>query len=217
MTSQGLGAESKNLYPFLLPVIQLSTDVSQPPHVYLLEDGLELWYLHCTHTHTVTHTRMFTHTCVLTHAVFESFPTCDRGNARSSDANSQCHTPPGRCLSSTHCAQPPCRLTPSISLSVAPPLSNLSSFPAQPLTFLSLRQNSPHLSPRVPLLHRSAFLLFLTISELCSSSFSLLLPLSLSLLSRSLFSVLSLSYNALVPPPNRLQAVGLRWTRIPHT
>lgn len=42
--SQGLGAESKNLYPFLLPVIQLSTDVSQPPHVYLLEDGLELWY-----------------------------------------------------------------------------------------------------------------------------------------------------------------------------
>lgn len=41
--SQGLGAESKNLYPFLLPVIQLSTDVSQPPHVYLLEDGLELW------------------------------------------------------------------------------------------------------------------------------------------------------------------------------
>ncbi|KAI6058121.1 importin-11 [Aix galericulata] len=40
---QGLGADSKDLYPFLLPVIQLSTDVSQPPHVYLLEDGLELW------------------------------------------------------------------------------------------------------------------------------------------------------------------------------
>ncbi|NXG42691.1 IPO11 protein, partial [Psilopogon haemacephalus] len=40
---QGLGADSKNLYPFLLPVIQLSTDVCQPPHVYLLEDGLELW------------------------------------------------------------------------------------------------------------------------------------------------------------------------------
>ncbi|PKU38021.1 importin-11 isoform x2 [Limosa lapponica baueri] len=39
----GLGADSKSLYPFLLPVIQLSTDVSQPPHVYLLEDGLELW------------------------------------------------------------------------------------------------------------------------------------------------------------------------------
>ncbi|KAM9590593.1 importin-11-like [Morphnus guianensis] len=40
---QGLGADSKNIYPFLLPVIQLSTDVSQPLHVYLLEDGLELW------------------------------------------------------------------------------------------------------------------------------------------------------------------------------
>ncbi|NXL84061.1 IPO11 protein, partial [Alectura lathami] len=40
---QALGAESRNLYPFLLPIIQLSTDVSQPPHVYLLEDGLELW------------------------------------------------------------------------------------------------------------------------------------------------------------------------------
>ncbi|KAM8793622.1 importin-11-like [Eudromia elegans] len=40
---QGLGADSKNLYSFLLPVIQLSTDVFQPPHVYLLEDGLELW------------------------------------------------------------------------------------------------------------------------------------------------------------------------------
>uniref|UniRef100_A0A673H2M6 Importin-11 n=1 Tax=Sinocyclocheilus rhinocerous TaxID=307959 RepID=A0A673H2M6_9TELE len=35
---QGLGAESKNLYPFLLPVIQLSTDVSQPPHVYLVSE-----------------------------------------------------------------------------------------------------------------------------------------------------------------------------------
>uniref|UniRef100_A0A4W4GIK1 Importin N-terminal domain-containing protein n=1 Tax=Electrophorus electricus TaxID=8005 RepID=A0A4W4GIK1_ELEEL len=40
---QGLGAESRNLYPFLLPVIHLSTDVCLPPHVYLLEDGLELW------------------------------------------------------------------------------------------------------------------------------------------------------------------------------
>uniref|UniRef100_A0AAQ6ANM2 Importin-11 n=1 Tax=Amphiprion ocellaris TaxID=80972 RepID=A0AAQ6ANM2_AMPOC len=49
---QGLGAESKNLYPFLLPVIQLSTDVSQPPHVYLLEDGLELWYGHTCSTLT---------------------------------------------------------------------------------------------------------------------------------------------------------------------
>ncbi|KAM8960146.1 importin-11 isoform 2-T2 [Pelodytes ibericus] len=40
---KGLGEDSKSLYPFLLPVLELSTDVSQPPHVYLLEDGLELW------------------------------------------------------------------------------------------------------------------------------------------------------------------------------
>ncbi|XP_075039084.1 importin-11 isoform X2 [Mixophyes fleayi] len=40
---KGLGGDSQNVYPFLLPVIQLSTDVSQPPHIYLLEDGLELW------------------------------------------------------------------------------------------------------------------------------------------------------------------------------
>ncbi|KAM4054020.1 importin-11 [Anomaloglossus baeobatrachus] len=40
---KGLGGDSQNFYPFLLPVIQLSTDVSQPPHIYLLEDGLELW------------------------------------------------------------------------------------------------------------------------------------------------------------------------------
>ncbi|XP_073440360.1 importin-11 isoform X2 [Dendrobates tinctorius] len=40
---KGLSGDSQNLYPFLLPVIQLSTDVSQPPHIYLLEDGLELW------------------------------------------------------------------------------------------------------------------------------------------------------------------------------
>lgn len=41
---QGLGTLSSNLYPFLIPVIQFSTDVSQPPHVYLLEDGLDLWF-----------------------------------------------------------------------------------------------------------------------------------------------------------------------------
>jgi len=40
---QALGAVSENLSPFLLSVIQLSTDVRQACHVYLLEDGLELW------------------------------------------------------------------------------------------------------------------------------------------------------------------------------
>ncbi|XP_066514944.1 importin-11 [Hoplias malabaricus] len=51
---QGLGAECRNLYPFLLPVIQLSTDVSQPPHVYLLEDGLELWLVTLENSPDVT-------------------------------------------------------------------------------------------------------------------------------------------------------------------
>ncbi|XP_038076376.1 importin-11-like [Patiria miniata] len=41
---QGLGTLSVQLYPFLLPIIQFSTDVSQPPHVYLLDDGIDLWY-----------------------------------------------------------------------------------------------------------------------------------------------------------------------------
>ncbi|XP_022099682.1 importin-11-like [Acanthaster planci] len=41
---QGLGSLSVQLYPFLLPIIQFSTDVSHPPHVYLLDDGIDLWY-----------------------------------------------------------------------------------------------------------------------------------------------------------------------------
>ncbi|KAJ7365738.1 Importin-11 [Desmophyllum pertusum] len=40
---EGLGVLSRNMYSFLVPLIQLSTDVSQPPHIYLLEDGLDLW------------------------------------------------------------------------------------------------------------------------------------------------------------------------------
>ncbi|XP_053304003.1 importin-11 [Spea bombifrons] len=51
---KGLGEECKNLYPFLLPVIQLSTDVSQPPHIYLLEDGLELWLVTLENSPAVT-------------------------------------------------------------------------------------------------------------------------------------------------------------------
>ncbi|XP_041464920.1 importin-11-like [Lytechinus variegatus] len=41
---QGLGPHSTTLYPFLLPVIKISTDTSKPPHVYLMEDGVDLWY-----------------------------------------------------------------------------------------------------------------------------------------------------------------------------
>ncbi|XP_013780751.1 importin-11-like [Limulus polyphemus] len=41
---QGLGTLSEKLQSFLLPVIAHSTDVNEPPHVYLLEDGLDLWW-----------------------------------------------------------------------------------------------------------------------------------------------------------------------------
>ncbi|KAG8325011.1 Importin-11 [Homalodisca vitripennis] len=39
----GTLSESAMMSEFLLLVIQLSTDTQQPSHVYLLEDGLELW------------------------------------------------------------------------------------------------------------------------------------------------------------------------------
>ncbi|XP_067934754.1 importin-11-like [Watersipora subatra] len=40
---RGLSSESHQLSHIVLPVIELSTDTSQPAHVYLFEDGLELW------------------------------------------------------------------------------------------------------------------------------------------------------------------------------
>ena len=40
---QGLGTMCASLSPFLLPLIHMSTDLSSPTSVYLLEDGLELW------------------------------------------------------------------------------------------------------------------------------------------------------------------------------
>ncbi|GFN82406.1 importin-11 [Plakobranchus ocellatus] len=42
---QGYGGDSNQLWQFILPAIAISTDTSQDPHVYLLEDGLELWYV----------------------------------------------------------------------------------------------------------------------------------------------------------------------------
>ncbi|XP_005106630.1 importin-11 isoform X1 [Aplysia californica] len=42
---QGYGSESTQLWQFLLPAIAISTDTTQQPHVYLMEDGLELWYV----------------------------------------------------------------------------------------------------------------------------------------------------------------------------
>ncbi|KAM3868244.1 importin-11 [Diretmus argenteus] len=75
---KGLGAESKNLYPFLLPVIQLSTDVSQPPHVYLLEDGLELWLVTLENSPAVTPEllRIFQNMSALLELSSENLRTC---------------------------------------------------------------------------------------------------------------------------------------------
>uniref|UniRef100_A0A671TEV9 Importin-11 n=1 Tax=Sparus aurata TaxID=8175 RepID=A0A671TEV9_SPAAU len=75
---QGLGAESKNLYPFLLPVIQLSTDVSQPPHVYLLEDGLELWLVTLENSPAITPEllRIFQNMSALMEMSSENMRTC---------------------------------------------------------------------------------------------------------------------------------------------
>uniref|UniRef100_A0A8B9JDM7 Importin-11 n=1 Tax=Astyanax mexicanus TaxID=7994 RepID=A0A8B9JDM7_ASTMX len=75
---QGLGAESRNLYPFLLPVIQLSTDVSQPPHVYLLEDGLELWLVTLENCPAITPEllRIFQNMSALLELSTENVKTC---------------------------------------------------------------------------------------------------------------------------------------------
>jgi len=40
---EALGLQSMKIHEMLLPIIQLSTDVKQPAHVYLLDDGLDLW------------------------------------------------------------------------------------------------------------------------------------------------------------------------------
>ncbi|KAL3062780.1 importin-11 [Trematomus bernacchii] len=75
---KGLSAECKNLYPFLLPVIQLSTDVSQPPHVYLLEDGLELWLVTLENSPAITPEllRIFQNMAALMEMSSENMRTC---------------------------------------------------------------------------------------------------------------------------------------------
>ncbi|XP_076465605.1 importin-11-like [Babylonia areolata] len=42
---QGYGTESTQLHNFILPVIDVSTDTKQDQHIYLMEDGLELWHM----------------------------------------------------------------------------------------------------------------------------------------------------------------------------
>ncbi|XP_069491668.1 importin-11 [Ambystoma mexicanum] len=75
---KGLGEDSKNLYPFLLPVIQLSTDVAQPPHVYLLEDGLELWLVTLENCQCLTPEllRIFQNMTALMELSSENLKTC---------------------------------------------------------------------------------------------------------------------------------------------
>nr|KAG5694124.1 hypothetical protein BaRGS_005879 [Batillaria attramentaria] len=51
---QGYGPESSQLYDFILPVIDMSTDVKQEQHVYLMEDGLELWQITLLNAQTST-------------------------------------------------------------------------------------------------------------------------------------------------------------------
>lgn len=41
---QGFGSGCSVMFDFLLPVIQMSTDVTQDQYIYLVEDGLELWH-----------------------------------------------------------------------------------------------------------------------------------------------------------------------------
>ncbi|XP_060607409.1 importin-11-like isoform X2 [Ruditapes philippinarum] len=51
---QGFGNLSSTMYKFLLPVIELSTDLRQPEHVYLMDDGLELWHITLTNAEKMT-------------------------------------------------------------------------------------------------------------------------------------------------------------------
>ncbi|XP_041361999.1 importin-11-like isoform X2 [Gigantopelta aegis] len=51
---QSFGSACTNFYDFLIPVIELSTDITQDPHVYLMEDGLDLWLITLHYSPTVT-------------------------------------------------------------------------------------------------------------------------------------------------------------------
>lgn len=58
---RALGHVSAELNPFLIPVIQLGTDVNQSAIVYLLEDSLELWFT------------VLENSCVMTPALMQLF------------------------------------------------------------------------------------------------------------------------------------------------
>ncbi|KAJ2802975.1 hypothetical protein H4R20_003073, partial [Coemansia guatemalensis] len=42
---EALGAQSTELQEFVVPLIRYSVDIDQPAHVYLVEDGIELWLM----------------------------------------------------------------------------------------------------------------------------------------------------------------------------
>lgn len=44
----------QKLAPFLYPVIGVSTNVNEPSHIYLLEEGLELWLIVIENSETMT-------------------------------------------------------------------------------------------------------------------------------------------------------------------
>lgn len=55
---KALGSGSTELNQFLLPIIQLGTDVNQSAIVYLLEDSLELWLTVLENTTSMTNDLM---------------------------------------------------------------------------------------------------------------------------------------------------------------
>ncbi|KAB7497155.1 Importin-11 [Armadillidium nasatum] len=50
----GLMSESECLHAFLLPIIEMAVDVKEDGHVYLLEDGLQLWLTTIENCHNPT-------------------------------------------------------------------------------------------------------------------------------------------------------------------
>ncbi|KAJ2613433.1 hypothetical protein H4S08_002205 [Coemansia sp. RSA 1365] len=42
---EALGAQSTELQEFVVPLIRYSVDIDQPAHVYLIEDGIDLWLM----------------------------------------------------------------------------------------------------------------------------------------------------------------------------
>ena len=75
---KNLGEDSERLQQFIIPVINLSTDTKQPPHVYLLEDGLNLWSTFLKNTRNANESLIYAYSNVLTLIEFasETFDTC---------------------------------------------------------------------------------------------------------------------------------------------